>query len=288
MNRNGTTSEVISVGVFDDTADASLSLYGGLCDSASLLQPSQTILLIWNPGWRIDKSVKLFLNSNSRVDINPDMDEAYRLRALAHHLQKQEHVNPPFPDVDVTCFEEAPVRALYTLADVDGFARSNPGEKLIGYLSVVLTELNIVTPFKRNMLMSNECCGVAVFANSQHVICEQCEEVVNLRINPKIVRCICILLDFPPRLKPRSKNYSNETQLGSIIDETGHLSAAKVIFSDAAWEQLLGRTPEQLINTSLDVMQYLEQRLVFIRVTMGFAVSLENGIGRLGVWCVSN
>jgi hypothetical protein len=161
INRNGTTSEVISLGIFDDTADASLNLYSSLCDSAASFTPSHTILLISSPGWRIEKTDKLSLNGNSRLDIDPDIADARRLRALAQRLTKREHVNPPFPvsDGEVEEFGVARVRALYTLADVDEFARSNPRERIVGYLSVVVTGLNIVTPFRRNMLMCNECCG---------------------------------------------------------------------------------------------------------------------------------
>lgn len=121
------------------------------------------------------------------------MGDARRLRALAQRLTKKSHVNPPFPlSTETTnAFEQATVKALYTLADVDEVARSlsnaHSKETIVGYLSVVITELNIVTPFKRNMLMSNECCGIPLFANSVRVTCKQCEKTVDLRINPRIV-----------------------------------------------------------------------------------------------------
>jgi hypothetical protein len=51
---------------------------------------------------------------------------------------------------------------------------------------------------------------------------------------------------------------------------------------------MLGRTAEQLVTTSVDVLRYLEQRLLFLRVTMGFAMILEDGIGRLAIWCVGD
>lgn len=187
INRNGTTSKLTSIGIFDSTADASLNLYGGLCDSASPFQPFKTVLLISNPGWRIEKTAKLTLNGNSRVDIDPDMGDARRLRALAQRLTKREHVNPSFPDIDVSGFDRAAVKALYTLAEVDEVARTNPKETVVGYLSVLMTEVNIVTPFKRSMLMSNECCGTPIFANAVSASCKQCEKHVSLRINPRIV-----------------------------------------------------------------------------------------------------
>lgn len=182
------------MGIFDDTADALLTLYSGLCDSAASLQPSQTILLISCPGWRIDKTAKLTLNANSRIDIDPDAGDARRLRALARRLTKREHVNPSFPPIDVSCYEESPVRALYSLADIDSFARVNPHEELLGYISCIITSLNIVVPFKRNMLLSAECCGIAVFANETSTICKQCEKAVELRINPRIVRTTYTLI----------------------------------------------------------------------------------------------
>jgi hypothetical protein len=77
-------------------------------------------------------------------------------------------------------------------------------------------------------------------------------------------------------------------QLGPVLDETGQIGSGKLILSDKAWEDLLGRTSEQLIKTSVDVLRYLEQRLLFLRVTMGFAMVLDEGIGRLAIWCVSN
>ncbi|OAL05306.1 hypothetical protein IQ06DRAFT_361531 [Phaeosphaeriaceae sp. SRC1lsM3a] len=263
LNRNGTTSDLISLGIFDDTADATLTLYSRLADSASSFQPSHTVLLISCPGWRIDRTAKLTLNANSRIDIDPDFADARRLRTLAQRLTKKEHVNPPFPaDVDVETFPNAQIRALWTFAEVDEFARQNPNEKAVGYLSVILTQLDIVAPYKRNMLMCNECCGMAVYANKVEEVCRGCENGVELRINPRI--------------------------LGPVIDETGQIASGKLVLTDTAWEQLLGRTPAQLVSTNLETLRYLEQRLMLLRVTMGFALSLEDGLGRLGVWYIGN
>jgi hypothetical protein len=77
-------------------------------------------------------------------------------------------------------------------------------------------------------------------------------------------------------------------KLGPIIDETGQIASGKLILSDRAWEDLLGRSAAQLVGTKLDVLRYLEQRILLLRVTMGFALSLEDEIGRLAVWCVRN
>jgi hypothetical protein len=117
------------------------------------------------------------------------MADARYVRALAQRLTKKEHVNPPFPtDVfDVKAAEEVPVRVLYKLSEIDEFARRNPGEKVMGYISVVVTEVHVVSNFKRNMLMSTECCGLPIFANAVVAKCRQCEKDAELRINPGIV-----------------------------------------------------------------------------------------------------
>ncbi|KAL1606389.1 hypothetical protein SLS60_003792 [Paraconiothyrium brasiliense] len=262
-NKNGNTSESVYVVVLDDTSEGFLTLYGSVSGSASAWIPYQTALLIANPGWRIDRSAKLSLNANTQLYIDPALAEARYLRALTQRLIKREHVNPNFPhDVfDAKEAEGAAIKILYKLSDIDEFVRTNPKEKAVGYMSIILTQLNIVVNYKREMLMSNECCGKPIFASKVVARCRQCDRECTLRINPRI--------------------------LGDVIDETGTISTGKLIFSDAAWEQLLGRTAEQLVSASLEVMKYLEQRLLFLRLTLGFGIHLGNEeIGRLVVWCV--
>jgi len=97
-NKSGATSELISIGVFDDTAEVNLTLYDEACGSASSWQPSYTVLLISNPGWRTNKMAYLSLKEDTRIDIDPNTNYALWLRALAQRLMKKEHVNPPFPN----------------------------------------------------------------------------------------------------------------------------------------------------------------------------------------------
>ncbi|KAL5412027.1 hypothetical protein PMIN03_004500 [Paraphaeosphaeria minitans] len=262
-NKNGSTSDLITAVVLDDSSEGYLTLYGSVSGSASLWKPYETVLLIADPGWRIDKTAKVSLNANTKVFIDPAIAEARYLRAFAQRLTKKEHVNPSFPyDLfDAKEADRAVVKVLYKLSEIDEFARTNPREKAVGYISVVVTELHIVTNYKREMLMSNECCGKPIFASKVKARCRQCDQECTLRINPRI--------------------------LGDVIDETGTISTGKLIFSDAAWEQLLGRTAEQLVTASLDVMKYLEQRLLFLRLTLGFGIHLgSEELGRLVIWCV--
>ncbi len=189
-NKKGITSELTTVGIFDETAEGFLTLYGPASASASPWIPSRTVLLIAKPGWRIDRTVKLSLNANTQLHIDPDLADARYVQALAQRLDKKEHVNPAFPSsiFDVDAAEGAAVKVLYKLSEIDEFARANPREKAIGYLSVLVTELHIVINYKRNMLMSTECCGLPVFANTVSARCRQCDKETSLRINPRIVR----------------------------------------------------------------------------------------------------
>ncbi|KAF2838088.1 hypothetical protein M501DRAFT_992963 [Patellaria atrata CBS 101060] len=262
-NKKGTTLELVNVIVFDDTAEATLTLWGSAVNSVSPWQVSSTVLLISNPGWRIERRAWISLTANTYVDLDPSMTDAEWLRAFAQRLTKRDHINPPFPEgaFDIEAAKTSPIRVLYTLAEVDEFIRAAPGETFTGYLSTIIMELNIMSLHRRNMLMCTECCGVPLYANATTATCKQCERPVPLSTNPRL--------------------------LGPLVDETATTAAGKLILSPTAWAQLLGRSPEQLVNSSAEVLRYLEARLLFLRVTVCFAwVGGAEGMGRLCVWGV--
>lgn len=60
-----------------------------------------------------------------------------------------------------------------------------------------------------------------------------------------------------------------------MIDETGQVASGKLVFSDNAWQQLLGRTPDQLLQDSVKTLEYLEHRMLFLHITLGFGWCLE-------------
>ena len=66
-----------------------------------------------------------------------------------------------------------------------------------------------------------------------------------------------------------------------MIDEAGSIACGKLVWSTAAWERLLGRTPEELVKSSAQLLRYLEYRLVYLRVTLLFGWSEE--LGKLAV-----
>ena len=99
--------------------------------------------------------------------------------------------------------------------------------------------------------MSNFSCGTPVFANATTATCLQCKKLVHLRINPRLV--------------------------GLLADESGAIKPGQLIWSDEAWWQLLGRTAESLSRSSLEILQYLESRLLFLRLAVLFGWSQKVG-----------
>lgn len=65
--------------------------------------------------------------------------------------------------------------------------------------------------------------------------------------------------------------------MGLLIDETGAITSGKLIWSDEAWEQFLGRNAEELANSSLTLLKYLENRLLFLKLAVMFGWSEDVG-----------
>jgi hypothetical protein len=95
--KKGDTSDVVKVMVFDDTGEATLSLWRSMADSAQSWTAGHTILLITCPGWRIDKKIWLSVTANTMFDVDPLIPDAFWLRGFSQRLTKREHPNPPFP-----------------------------------------------------------------------------------------------------------------------------------------------------------------------------------------------
>ena len=135
--KKGVQTEKVEINIFDDTADATLTLWACAAASASHWKPSYTILLMTNPSFKGDRRPMLSLNQSTHVDVDPCMDDAYWLRGYAQKLTKREHVNEPFPEggarlnyqtmvlrlirtvFDIEEIAEADIKILFTLADID-------------------------------------------------------------------------------------------------------------------------------------------------------------------------
>lgn len=207
--KDGSSTENISVQVHDDTAGATLGLWGtpastpaggfSNCDTANTVDQTtkvsgswkagETVLLLEAPGWKIGRGTYLSLTTTTLVDVNPAMTDADWLRRWATRQKLREAINPPFPEgvFDLNAMVTSPLRCLYTFADLDEFARAAPLETFQGYLSVLVMEVKLLENWKRGMLLCGECCSMSVYANAQVGTCKGCDKQVELRLNPKIV-----------------------------------------------------------------------------------------------------
>ena len=62
----------------------------------------------------------------------------------------------------------------------------------------------------------------------------------------------------------------NPRVLGQVIDETAAIGGGKLLFSDRAWKDLLGRDAGDLLKLGQEGIKYLADRLLFCRVSLMF------------------
>lgn len=155
-------------------------------------------------------------------------------------------MNPPFPEgvFDLQTIKSGPVRCLFTIAELDEFARAAPTETFQGYMSWLIMEVKLLECWKRHMLLGGECCNMPVYANAITAKCRGCDKEVQLRLNPRL--------------------------LGQVVDESAAIGSGKLLFSDQAWRDLLGRNAEDLLKMGYEEMKYLSDRLLFCRITVMF------------------
>ncbi|TIA63010.1 hypothetical protein D6C77_02415 [Aureobasidium pullulans] len=251
--KDGTEAYVTRVVLMDDTEEATLSLWDTTSTTPNDWQPSHTALLISSPSLNVSHKNWLALASDTFVDADPCIPEAERLRGFAGRKVKREHINPTFPYEEYALWSiiKPNERVLYSLADVDDRARENPGEIFEGYLSMMIMDLNMTTLRQQNMLMCNECCGIPIYANAKVAKCKHCESQVSLRVNPRLI--------------------------GKLVDESGCITSGKLVLSDHAWTRLLGRSAQELIESSASTLKSVEHRMLHIRITLRFWWSEEVG-----------
>lgn len=200
------------------------------------------------------------------VDVDPHIADADWLRSWSKRQKVREAINPPFPEdaFEPHLVRTGPVRCLFTIAELDEFARCAPGETFQGYLSLLILEFRLLDCYRRNMLLCGECCNIPIYANSMQAICRGCDKEIHLRLSPRI--------------------------LGQVIDETAVIATGKLLFSDDAWRDLLGRGPEDVLKLSYDEVKYLSDRLLFskIIVLFGWTGDESKAGGRICVFGVSS
>lgn len=135
-------------------------------------------------------------------------------------------------------------------------------------------DLSLAKLHRQNMLMCNEwflslvssskpttnihfspSCGVPIYANKLEIPCNNCSKPLKLYLNPRII--------------------------GTLLDETGCIAPGKLLWSERAWKQLLGRTAKEVTEMTNEDIRWLEQRMMFMRMHLVFG--WEESVGRLAV-----
>ncbi|KAK3672466.1 hypothetical protein LTR78_007773 [Recurvomyces mirabilis] len=262
--KDESVTENVNVHVQDNTAEATLGLWGsaalspfGRIADETLTKSDvitreqgwkagETVLLLQCPGCKLSRTTYLSATSSTLIDLNPRLPDADWLRSWSARQHIRASINPTFPvnPFDLHAIKYGPLRCLYTIADLDEFARAAPKETFQGYLSVLITEVKLLECSKRHMLLCGECCTIPFFANALVGRCKHCESDILLRLNPKLI--------------------------AQVMDETGVAGTGKLLLSDMAWRELLGRTAEDLLRLGHGAMKDLADRLIFTRVTLLF------------------
>ena len=154
--------------------------------------------------------------------------------------------------------------------------RSDPYQIFTGHINVTIMEMALVRNHSRKMLMCTEwyspplslsrfvqitrwnsflSCGVPIYANTLTTPCRNCSKPLKLFLNPKII--------------------------GTLLDETGSIEPGKLLWSERAWEQLFGRTVQQVTEMANEEIRWLEQRILFMRVHLVFG--WEESVGKLAI-----
>ncbi|KAF9882057.1 hypothetical protein CkaCkLH20_00093 [Colletotrichum karsti] len=208
--------------VQDGTREAELlEVTEDKANSARLWKPNETILLFTNPKFVAPRDTKPYptppgigLSYNTLVDVDPAFPDGDWLRQWVKGRVKKESVYIPFPQ-DVWDVEDAvhgPIRPLFTLAEVDDFARTDPATDFTGKLSLTILGIDLLGHYRRKMLCCVECCGVPLYANHPSATCKNCMKERSLVLNPRV--------------------------MGVLVDETGCIAQGKLVWSEQAWGEL--------------------------------------------------
>ncbi|KAL7623056.1 hypothetical protein AAE478_006735 [Parahypoxylon ruwenzoriense] len=271
------TIDLVEVSIFDETATCILKLWRDKVTSAMSWVPNQTILLIskptcrvnGNPGNRNDTSYEVGIAHNSMVDVDPLFPDADWLRNKVESMSKKESIYIPFPSGtwDIELAIHGPGRALFTIANIEKQVRCTElTTDFTGKLNVVIVEVSLMEHWRKGTICCVECCGVPIYANKPVATCKNCESPRDLALNPRI--------------------------LGLMIDESGTIAAAKLVWRDDAWTQLFfgnlanetvaeGGLEADLVEQSWEDLTVLdnnylrdiEEQLLYSRITLTFGWS---------------
>ena len=281
---------VVEVGVSDQSASATLLLYRMLIPSAETFKSYHTILLISSPVHR--SGARISTCFRSQIEVDPDIAEAEYLRKWVRRDNCPINENFPEDLLDTDVVENSPMRLQFTLASLNEFVVARPREMYAGYLSVLLADVYLMGLYKKKRLFSMECCHMPIYGNNEKGRCGQCGILIHLRINPDLVR---EMADETGSISSATQTPRNRIGCSQKTLNLGRRNHSKVLWSDEAWTQLLGRSIEAFADLSADVgaqetrqqnvelLRYLEERLQWMRVILLVRWSGEYAGGRLAV-----
>jgi len=224
---------------------------------------------------------RITTTERTQIEVEPKVIEAASLRRWAQ--QDNCPINEAFPNTlfDADAVETSPLRLQFTLASLHSFIDAAPTQVYSGYLSVILAELRFVSLYKKQQIFSMECCRMPISGNNLKGICRQCRTERQLRVNPDVVGEIA---------DEMGAIYSGCKPVSTLSGPHGSQSSrrySKLLWSDEAWTNLLGRTPEEfaewLGQGQMEPLQALQDRLSYMRVIMMVGWTGEYGGGRLAI-----
>ena len=301
------TYTTIALCVRDANSSSILQINNPLVPSVQAFTPGQTVLLISFPCLTGSTS-KIGLSARSQLDIDPAIPESEQLRRIVarENCPINEHFHPEL--FDVQTFEDSITKLRFTFSTLEDFIKSKPNDTYMGYLSVILTSLNIIGLVSSRRLFSMSCCNMPLYSNEMSARCEQCGNKISLRLNPDITAGIAdatggIGID----------GTSDTTRLGATSSHTPSPPLSQIhrpterkkrhsrlLWSDEAWTELLGRNPAEMSrlaiaaldedehhplhqHQSLTLLRYLEHRLIWMRAILLIGWTGAVGGGRLAV-----
>jgi hypothetical protein len=151
--KDGGTAEKREIGVFDDSMEGTLTLWGFMISTADTWEISKTVLLLTTPSlklWR--KDVQLTCGSRTLVCVDPTHRDAQWLRTYAQKLLRKPDICAPFPYEEFNWKEalHGDQRMKFTFGDIDKYSRNInaytdqlPTGQCVGWLNVMITEINV-------------------------------------------------------------------------------------------------------------------------------------------------
>lgn len=226
---------------------------------------------------------------------------AERLRTTRKHVPHEKSgFTEPIPShlFDLESIWSAESRIQLTFATLSSFTISDPGQVFTGFISVLIVSVNIVDLIHKGRLFAMQCCGGSVSSNNLEAICFKCGQLIKLRLSPDIVEDIADETGAIRTVSPcktdkelctNPKNAPNTQKIRS------QQNPSCVLFSDAAFTDLLGHPPNVLVemcspglppqtyNQNISRLRLLEQRMQWVRVTMLVGWTGEWSGGKLAI-----